>query len=369
MVATCVRQKPLRYLRWTPSQRTRDTKFIARVGWVDTAKGIGIVLVVFGHVLRGLVTSHLTEWTQALHYMDAWIYAFHMPLFFFLSGLLLSRAASQSVLTFTWNKVRTIAYPYFLWSFFTLVTKDLLGATVNQPRELSQFPGVVYQPIEQFWFLYVLFLLSCAVGLLIKFQISPLLIAVTACLIYPGVFPIDHLAWDPIVEAKDFVIYLALGVLIGIQRLVIPAAMVRNANLVVLACTSFFVVSRFVVPEIFQFTRAADWSRNSRHYRCVVARDMARSHAYTPRYQLSWTVLTGDLCRPHDGVGCNSDPIAGCPSSICTYSILGVVYLSWSFCSGVVRILSAANRGRLAVRITGLESRRISAMATACSDV
>ena len=37
--------------------------FTARVSWVDTAKGFGVILVVFGHVLRGLVNSDLMEWT------------------------------------------------------------------------------------------------------------------------------------------------------------------------------------------------------------------------------------------------------------------------------------------------------------------
>ena len=47
-----------------------------RIKWVDIAKGIGIILVIVGH-------------TIALEY-SAPIYTFHMPLFFFLSGLFLN---------------------------------------------------------------------------------------------------------------------------------------------------------------------------------------------------------------------------------------------------------------------------------------
>ena len=43
-----------------------------RIGWVDTAKGIGLLLVIIGHLPIPLV--------------PVWIYTFHMPLFFFLSG-------------------------------------------------------------------------------------------------------------------------------------------------------------------------------------------------------------------------------------------------------------------------------------------
>lgn len=45
-----------------------------RVGWIDVAKGIGIILVIFGH-------------TFALSKIFV-IYTFHMPLFFLISGLL-----------------------------------------------------------------------------------------------------------------------------------------------------------------------------------------------------------------------------------------------------------------------------------------
>ena len=47
-----------------------------RIGWIDTAKGIGLLCVILGHLSIPLV--------------DAWVYFFHMPLFFFLSGVVFS---------------------------------------------------------------------------------------------------------------------------------------------------------------------------------------------------------------------------------------------------------------------------------------
>lgn len=47
-----------------------------RVEWIDTAKGIGLILVILGHL--------------KIDYLSAWIYTFHMPLFFFLSGVVFS---------------------------------------------------------------------------------------------------------------------------------------------------------------------------------------------------------------------------------------------------------------------------------------
>jgi acyltransferase len=46
-----------------------------RIGWIDIAKGITILLVIVGHTLIG-------------YKVNDYIYAFHMPLFFICSGLL-----------------------------------------------------------------------------------------------------------------------------------------------------------------------------------------------------------------------------------------------------------------------------------------
>lgn len=58
----------------------------ARSEWVDAAKGLGILLVVYGHVARGLVNGGVPMDRQWFATLDAAVYAFHMPLFFLLSG-------------------------------------------------------------------------------------------------------------------------------------------------------------------------------------------------------------------------------------------------------------------------------------------
>ena len=56
-----------------------------RKDWVDIARGIGIILVVYGHALRGhFPLPHRPSWASS---QDAIIYSFHMPLFFVLAGL------------------------------------------------------------------------------------------------------------------------------------------------------------------------------------------------------------------------------------------------------------------------------------------
>ena len=102
-----------------------------RIDWIDTGKGFGIILVVFGHVIRGLVHGQLWMWSPTSFFINGWIYAFHMPLFFFISGLFLFRAA---------EKLQTLAYPYFVWSVITLTIKTPLAGITNHADGLYEFP-------------------------------------------------------------------------------------------------------------------------------------------------------------------------------------------------------------------------------------
>lgn len=70
-----------------------------RIEWIDIAKGIGIILVIIGH-------------TFCLGYIYP-LYAFHMPLFFFLSGLLF-RDKREGFLSFFKSKTTAIIRPWFV---------------------------------------------------------------------------------------------------------------------------------------------------------------------------------------------------------------------------------------------------------------
>lgn len=69
-----------------------------RIDWIDVAKGIGMILVIMGHTIQlGVVKP---------------IYAFHMPLFFFLSGLLLVPNKIGDFSSFTIKKAVQILRPW-----------------------------------------------------------------------------------------------------------------------------------------------------------------------------------------------------------------------------------------------------------------
>ncbi len=80
-----------------------------RVDWIDTAKGIGIILVVYGHI-----AFRPECW-------NVWLCSFHMPLFFFLSGITYNHEKYSDFKVFIKNKVQTLIIPYLIFALITLL--------------------------------------------------------------------------------------------------------------------------------------------------------------------------------------------------------------------------------------------------------
>lgn len=110
-----------------------------RVQWVDTARCIGIFLVILGHVNFEPIFGYS---------ISNWIYSFHMPLFFFLSGLAqkkgslaesIKKATIQLlipyfvfyILTFMWFiAVSVLRHPEIYPNRFETILKAFLGLLI-----------------------------------------------------------------------------------------------------------------------------------------------------------------------------------------------------------------------------------------------
>lgn len=130
---------------------------VSRLAWVDVARAIGILLVVYGHALRAQVAADQYDpsWHPALQ--DSVIYAFHMHLFFFLAGLFVAGSIAKGLGPFLRTKVITIAYPYIFWSVISVVLGTLAGSATNHAMGLGQAFEIWWKPVYQYWFLYALF--------------------------------------------------------------------------------------------------------------------------------------------------------------------------------------------------------------------
>ncbi|HHS9855093.1 TPA: acyltransferase family protein [Klebsiella quasipneumoniae subsp. quasipneumoniae] len=162
----------------------------ARNEWVDYAKGFGIVLVVYGHISRGLYNSGILSDTKWFHFIDSLIYSFHMPLFFFLSGLFLMKSfLVRGLRIFIFNKVDTILFPYVIWSIIQGLTEFFLSKYTNGNVSLSDVFGLLLHPRAQFWFLYSLFLNFILISLILSLK-ETLKINITFVIVFSFLFSI-----------------------------------------------------------------------------------------------------------------------------------------------------------------------------------
>lgn len=136
-----------------------------RTAWVDVARGIGIILVVYGHALRGLVKAEILPGSPTVLLQDQIIYAFHMPLFFFLAGLWTEGSLRKGSRTYLRDKLWSVALPYFVWSIIEGALVMVAGRASNSDLSLIDLAQIGWRPIHHFWFLYALFLCQLAAAL------------------------------------------------------------------------------------------------------------------------------------------------------------------------------------------------------------
>jgi fucose 4-O-acetylase-like acetyltransferase len=129
-----------------------------RDDWVDYAKGIGILLVVYGHVARGVFSAGIPMDAGLFRLVDSIIYSFHMPLFFLLAGIYFipsfEKYGRRGLIL---EKVNTIAYPYVIWSLLQGFIEVLLSRFTNSQTSVHEVLTLLWAPRAQFWFLHSLF--------------------------------------------------------------------------------------------------------------------------------------------------------------------------------------------------------------------
>jgi fucose 4-O-acetylase-like acetyltransferase len=195
----------------------------ARITWVDYAKGVGIFLVVLGHTLRGLHSSRIIADDAAFRSVDSWIYSFHMPLFFLLSGLFAERRIERNAGEFLLDKLATLAYPYLIWSTLQSLTQIAISRYTNNQTTLYDLAGILINPIMQFWFLYALFLIGLIYYFLRRCGLGALGTLSAFAVFWSTQRLISLGPWFPLSAARNDGIYFALGSVInhhgGAERL------------------------------------------------------------------------------------------------------------------------------------------------------
>ncbi|TDL51871.1 hypothetical protein E2R60_19895 [Paenibacillus dendritiformis] len=140
-----------------------------RIDYLDTAKGIGILLVVFGHAL-----------TVEDSAIKVYLYSFHLPLFFFISGFLYRPEKFKNYFSFLGTKARALIMPYITFSVMSHFMILIMHHKSGQHSSLVflQIKNVVYgdgQHLAQLnnvalWFLPCLFIVENIFYWVVKFS-------------------------------------------------------------------------------------------------------------------------------------------------------------------------------------------------------
>ncbi|MEJ7626042.1 MAG: acyltransferase [Ferruginibacter sp.] len=150
---------------------------VERETWIDYARGIAIILVLYRHVFEGIKNSGISiNGYIFLEHFNIMFFSFRMPLFFIISGIFIVASLNKrGVVSFISTKARTILYPYFLWGILQISLQILFSDYVNKPPGVKDFIYLLYLPreIEQFWYLYALFNISVLYMLVkVKFKVT-----------------------------------------------------------------------------------------------------------------------------------------------------------------------------------------------------
>lgn len=228
---------------------------------LDVLRGIGIILVVIGHAIRGVYNADLFPNETLFFAIDNAIYAFHMPLFFFLSGLVFApKLLSPLGPTISSSALRMV-YPIFVWTYLFNGARALAGDATNTSvnwQDVFEFP---IPPVgTHLWFLWALFLIQVAVLVLpfmrgagASIPRAMLLFGMTLVVLAVGAsfeFPFKHVVWQAIYNAPFFAMGLVCVRLLNAP----PRGMIATA----LASVIFVLALWFAVTsESALFARVA----------------------------------------------------------------------------------------------------------------
>lgn len=152
-----------------------------RAEYLDIAKGIGILLVVWAHA-KGPFSSY--------------IYQFHMPLFFLISGYLFNER--NTVKQFVVKKVRTLYIPFIFWNIiFTVVELKLQINQFSQKAFCDRIIEIILTIgksgsfLGATWFLASLFVVSVVYKIIDTYlpkkrEMSLVLLVICAVVAYTG---------------------------------------------------------------------------------------------------------------------------------------------------------------------------------------
>ena len=180
----------------------------ARSLLLDDWRGLAILLVVIGHAIQWTTTSSFDS-----NWVFRFIYTFHMPLFFFISGIVAASALERPLAGLLKSRVLGLVVPFLSWYVaVTAVTRVVTG----RPHLFEALSSIYGHPDYGLWFLWVLFAITMIAALCARVPVVPRWLTFLAVWVVLQLIPIDVLGLGLI---KWHFAFFACGVLISRRAL------------------------------------------------------------------------------------------------------------------------------------------------------
>lgn len=179
-----------------------------RLDYLDMAKGFGMLFVLIGH-LQGDTIFSLSPY---FHPLCVFIFSFHMPLFFIISGILMSireeNITSASLKSHITKRFKGIMIPYYWFSFFyflVVIYAWVNGSIAYQTALVNLWYILSCYGMNVLWFLPALFF-GEILFLIFKQKLSPkmfyILIPVISAICYFIAYILTTLSYDTPVATR-----------------------------------------------------------------------------------------------------------------------------------------------------------------------
>ncbi|WEV63719.1 acyltransferase family protein [Bifidobacterium sp. ESL0732] len=199
-----------------PSAHSGEVTSRQRIAWIDVAKALTMFLVVYGHLN--------TDWLPGPGISIGVIYLFHMPAFFFLSGIFFS--ASRSFASLAKHRAYQLVIPYYFFAALMFIKKavgifaswlrlrDGAGSTVAFKNLLKNQIPILFNTTDGLWFFWSLFVASLLLWCILKLCRGRFLILISLVLLVADAV-VRHCIVTPLPFSLNRVLsstaYLALG--------------------------------------------------------------------------------------------------------------------------------------------------------------
>lgn len=192
---------------------------------VDVVRGLAISLVALGHTDQGVEHRHWWGTSAVGMELERFIYSFHMPAFFFVSGIFLVQSVNKrGPVKFINTKVSQMIYPWIFWGFLQyFLALPLKGFMSEQGYPWRSFL-LHFAVGDVLWFLPAVFLAVVLGMLLRKVNFALLFVVASAVAIFMPLTPVNFLN-----RGLEHLPFLVAGMWLGrdyerLERVKVPLA-------------------------------------------------------------------------------------------------------------------------------------------------